>query len=256
MLTRTHLTGSALGALCLLSITSLACAEGEKATASGKTTATQAGSAATTAGAATSTKEGTAPTTGKLAAAQGAKSTAALAATAGADELVVLETSSGEVVIDLFEDKTPGHAENMKKLVRQGYYDGSPFHRVIDGFMAQGGGKTGADGQPVDVGYTIPAEIVPGLNHHRGSVAAARTSDAVNPERKSSGSQFYICFADATSLDGAYTVFGEVVSGMENVDKLAKGDRRANGVLPAGTASTIVRAWLKPKDATTAGKTP
>lgn len=163
-----------------------------------------------------------------------------------ADELVVLETTSGEIVIDLFEDKTPGHAENMKKLVRQGYYDGSPFHRVIEGFMAQGGGQwQGA--QIGDVGYQIPAEIVPGrLKHVRGSVAAARTGDGVNPERKSSGSQFYICFQPAPFLDDKYTVFGEVVSGMENVDKLTKGADRS-GSVPPEQASKILRAWLKAK---------
>ena len=77
--------------------------------------------------------------------------------------------------------------------------------------------------QPGDVGYTQPAEIVPGLQHVRGSVAAARTGDQVNPERRSSGSQFYICFVPTPFLDSSYTVFGEVVSGMDNVDKLTKG---------------------------------
>jgi cyclophilin family peptidyl-prolyl cis-trans isomerase len=246
MLTRNPLAGSALSALCLLSITSLACAEG-KATSTATTTA----SAHAASGA--SAAPATGASTGKLAAAQSGQSTAALAAPT--DELVVLQTSAGEVVIDLFEDKTPGHAENFKKLVRQGWYDGSPFHRVIEGFMAQGGGKWGPGGQPTDVGYTIPAEIVPGLLHHRGSVAAARTGDQVNPERRSSGSQFYICFGDTPNLDGAYTVFGQVVSGMENVDKLVKGDPRSGAMDPAA-ASTIVKAWLKPKDAATAGKMP
>jgi len=171
----------------------------------------------------------------------------AAAPAAPADELVVLETSAGEVVIDLYEDKTPGHAENMKKLVRQGYYDGSPFHRVIAGFMAQGGGQW-AGSQPGDVGYTQPAEIVPGLLHVRGSVAAARTGDGVNPERRSSGSQFYICFVPTPFLDASYTVFGEVVSGMDNVDKLTKGAPGSGSVAPE-QASKILRAWLKPNGA-------
>lgn len=164
-----------------------------------------------------------------------------------ADELVVLETTSGEIVIDLYEDMTPGHAENMKKLVRQGYYDGSPFHRVIADFMAQGGGQWQGAGQIGDVGYRIPAEIVAGrLKHVRGSVAAARTGDNVNPERESSGSQFYICFKDTPFLDDKYTVFGEVVSGMENVDKLTKG-APGSGSVPPGEASKILRAYLKAK---------
>jgi cyclophilin family peptidyl-prolyl cis-trans isomerase len=168
------------------------------------------------------------------------------AAAIPADPLVVLETSAGDIVIDLYEDKTPGHAENFKKLVQQGYYDGSPFHRVIDGFMAQGGGKFGANGETVDVGYTIPAEIVPGLTHKRGAVAAARTGDQVNPQRASSGSQFYICFADASWLDNQYSIFGEVVSGMENVDKLQKGAPGSGAVDPAD-ASVIKHAYLKAK---------
>lgn len=162
------------------------------------------------------------------------------------DELVVLDTTAGQVVIDLDETHAPGHAENFKKLVRQGYYESSPFHRVIEGFMAQGGGQWGQGGRIEDVGYTIPAEIVPGVNHHRGSVAAARTGDQVNPERRSSGSQFYICFGDTPSLDGAYTVFGQVVSGMENVDKIVRGTLPNGGVEPA-QATKILHASLKPR---------
>ena len=169
----------------------------------------------------------------------------AKAPAAPADELVVLETTAGEIVLDLYEDKAPGHAENMKKLVRQGYYDGSPFHRVIPDFMAQGGGQWNGS-QPGDVGYTQPAEITPGLHHVRGTVAAARTPDQVNPERRSSGSQFYICFKDTPWLDEQYTIFGEVVSGMENVDKLTKGAPGSGSVAPE-QASKILRAWLKPK---------
>ncbi len=175
---------------------------------------------------------------------------AAPAATPATDELVVLDTTAGRVVLDLYEDKAPGHAENMKKLVRQGYYDNSPFHRVIDGFMAQGGGQWAAGGQIGDAGYTQPAEIVAGLSHQRGTVAAARTGDHVNPERRSSGSQFYICFAPTSWLDGQYSIFGEVVSGMENVDKLVKGPKERNGAVDPGEASKVLRAWLEPRAAT------
>ena len=171
---------------------------------------------------------------------------AAPAPAAPADEWVVLETSVGDVTIDLFEDQTPGHAENFKKLVRQGYYDGSPFHRVISGFMAQGGGKWGpGPGGIVDIGYTIPAELRPDtLPHQRGSVAAARTN---NPEKASSGSQFYICYTPQPMLDQmGYTVFGKVVKGMENVDKITVGTG-PNGMVTPQTAATVVkRAYLVP----------
>ena len=163
-----------------------------------------------------------------------------------ADEWAVLETSVGDITIDLFEDRTPGHAENFKKLVRQGYYDGSPFHRVISGFMAQGGGKWGpGPGGIVDIGYTIPAELRPDtLPHQRGSVAAARTN---NPEKASSGSQFYICYTPQPMLDQmGYTVFGKVVKGMENVDKITVGTG-PNGMVTPQTAATVVkRAYLVP----------
>jgi cyclophilin family peptidyl-prolyl cis-trans isomerase len=158
---------------------------------------------------------------------------------AGADEWVVLQTTVGPVVLDLFEAETPTHAENFKKLVRQGYYDGSPFHRVIEGFMAQGGGRWGASGQIEDVGYRLPAEIKPVLRHERGTLAAARKPDQVNPAKESSGSQFYICFAPASHLDGDYTVFGKVVQGMENVDKIQRNPSKMN-------ATMIGKAWLEP----------
>ena len=167
-------------------------------------------------------------------------------APADTDELVVLDTTAGQIVLDLDEANTPGHAENMKKLVRQGYYENSPFHRVIEGFMAQGGGQWGPGGQIGDVGTTIPAEIVPGLSHHRGTLAAARTGDQVNPERRSSGSQFYICFKDTPWLDGQYTIFGEVVSGIENIDKIVRGAPGSGSVDPA-QATKILHASLKPK---------
>jgi peptidylprolyl isomerase len=175
-----------------------------------------------------------------------APAAAATPATSSAgEEHVLLDTTAGPILIDLYEDKCPGHAENFKKLVKQGYYDNSPFHRVIEGFMAQGGGhwREGSPGGVDDVGYTIPAEIVPGrLKHVRGSVAAARTN---NPERKSSGSQFYICFAPAPFLDDEYTVFGEVLSGMENVDKIVRGAPGSGAVDPA-KATVIKTAKLVP----------
>ena len=141
------------------------------------------------------------------------------------DSLVVIETTMGAIKIELFTESAPKHAENFKKLTREGFYNGATFHRVIPGFVVQGGDPNSRSqdrslhgrGGP---GYTIPAEI--GTDHKRSYIAAARLGDQVNPERESSGSQFYICLDDLPSLDGAYTVFGRVVEGMEVVDQIAQ----------------------------------
>jgi cyclophilin family peptidyl-prolyl cis-trans isomerase len=140
------------------------------------------------------------------------------------EEIITLTTSEGVIVIKLDAVAAPKHAGNFKKLVKEGFYDGTTFHRVIPGFMIQGGDPLSKDqakrsehgtGGP---GYTIPAEI--GKKHKRGSLAAARQGDQVNPKRESSGSQFYICVVDTTFLDGQYTVFGEVIEGMDVADKI------------------------------------
>ena len=147
------------------------------------------------------------------------------------EEIITLTTSEGVIVIKLDAVAAPKHAENFKKLVQDGFYDGTTFHRVIPGFMIQGGDPLSKDqakraehgtGGP---GYTIPAEI--GKKHKRGSVAAARQGDQVNPKRESSGSQFYICVVDTTFLDGQYTVFGEVIEGMDVADKIVAKPRDA-----------------------------
>ena len=137
---------------------------------------------------------------------------------------VVIETSLGNIVIALYNE-TPQHRDNFVKLVNEQFYDGVLFHRIIQNFMIQTGdpdSKNAAKGQRLGVGgpgYTIPAEIVQGLTHKRGTVAAARRSDTMN----SSGSQFYIVDgqAGAHHLDGQYTIFGQVISGIEVVDKIA-----------------------------------
>ncbi len=163
------------------------------------------------------------------------------------DEYAVLETDvttgDGKIVIDLFEENTPKHAENFKKLVREGFYDNLTFHRVIEGFMAQGGDPKGdGTGGP---GYTLEAEIK--LPHLRGSVAAARTGDRGNPDKRSSGSQFYICFEPQTNLDRlGYTVFGHVVKGMDVVDAITRGDRARNGLVSPGSQSKILKASIVP----------
>lgn len=140
-------------------------------------------------------------------------------------EVAVLETNMGKIVIQLFDKDAPIHAKNFKKLVREGFFDGTQFHRVIDGFVIQGGDPNSKDNNFADdgaggPGYTLPAEIK--LPHKKGYVGAARESDKVNPERRSSGSQFYICLQDLPRLDGKYTVFGRVVQGWDTVEKIAK----------------------------------
>jgi len=149
-----------------------------------------------------------------------------------ANEVVVIETDYGKIVIELWSDKAPRHAQNFKKLVKAGYYTGTTFHRVIPGFVIQGGDILSRDANPTNdgtggPGYTIPAEI--GEKHLRGCLSAARLPDQVNPKRASSGSQFFVCVDDLPSLDrGGYTVYGKVIQGMDVVDKIVavKRDQR------------------------------
>lgn len=143
----------------------------------------------------------------------------------GAKEVVVIETDFGSIVIELFSKSAPKHAANFKKLVKAGYYEGCTFHRIVPGFVVQGGDILSRDDNPQNdgtggPGYTIPAEF--GEKHLRGTVAAARLPDQVNPKKESSGSQFYICLKDLPFLDqSGYTVFGRVIKGMDVVDKIA-----------------------------------
>lgn len=139
-----------------------------------------------------------------------------------------IQTSKGEFVIKLY-DETPLHKENFMKLAGGGFYDGMCFHRVINGFMVQVGDPFTKDSTKTNrwgeggPGYTIPAEIVPGLTHKKGALAAARRGDSVNPARESSGSQFYIVQDESgcKHLDGEYTIFGEVISGIDVIDRIA-----------------------------------
>jgi len=136
----------------------------------------------------------------------------------------VIETSKGEIECELFAKDTPLSVTNFKRLSEGGYYNGLAFHRVEPGFVIQGGDPTGTGtGGP---GYTIPAEI--GKKHQKGALAWARTGDEVNPERRSSGSQFYITLEATPFLDGAYTVFGQTIRGMDVVEKIRKGDTIKN----------------------------
>ncbi len=129
--------------------------------------------------------------------------------------IVKMELETGTVTIELYPDVAPNTVAAFKKLVQKGFYDGLTFHRVIPGFMAQGGDPEGTGmGGP---GYTLKAEFN-NKKHVRGTVAMARSSD---PD--SAGSQFYICYAPQPHLDGQYTIFGQVIDGMEFVDQLHNG---------------------------------
>ncbi len=164
------------------------------------------------------------------------------------ETVVVIKTNMGTIKAKLYND-TPLHRDNFIKLVNEGWYNGSPFHRVIKDFMIQGGQN--ANGQ-LDPGYTIPAEFKDNHFHKKGALAAARQPDQVNPKKASSGSQFYIVqgkvydertidmfearmgkvfsarqrqayqtVGGTPHLDGDYTVFGEVIEGLDVVDKIA-----------------------------------
>ena len=150
-----------------------------------------------------------------------------------ADENLVLSLDSGDVVIKLRPDLAPGHVERIKELVGEGFYDGVKFHRVIPGFMAQGGCPQGTG-----MGGSSKPDLKAEFNaepHVRGVCSMARTSYP-----HSANSQFFICFDDARFLDKQYTVWGQVISGMEHVDALPKGEPPAKpGVI---SKATIVAA--------------
>ena len=173
------------------------------------------------------------------------------------EKLIKIETTKGDMIIKLYNE-TPAHRDNMIKLIQDGFYRDQLFHRVINGFMIQGGdphsagaarGQRLGSGNP---GYTVPAEIREGLIHKKGALAAARQGDQVNPERASNGSQFYLVQGSVLTkeelnmlaqrggitpskkqveiyttvggtphLDGAYTVFGEVIEGLDVLDSIA-----------------------------------
>ena len=136
---------------------------------------------------------------------------------ADADRLTLSLSTGGDVVIKLRPDLAPGHVQRITELANSGFYDDVVFHRVIPGFMAQGGDPTGT-GTSGSKLPNLKAEFS-SAPHVRGTAAMART-----PDPDSANSQFFICFDDARFLDGQYTVWGEVTEGMENVDALPKGE--------------------------------
>jgi peptidylprolyl isomerase len=133
------------------------------------------------------------------------------------ENTIYMDLKYGRVVIELFPDIAPKTVQRIKTLSQEGFYDGTPFHRVIEGFMAQGGDPTGTGtgGSPLP---NLPAEFTTKRHFLRGTCGMARTSD---PD--SGNSQFFIMFAPAPSLDGQYTIWGQVVQGMEFVDKIKRG---------------------------------
>ncbi len=148
---------------------------------------------------------------------------------------IVLETKDGRVTIRLRPDLAPRHVEQIKVLTRRGFYDGVPFHRVIDGFMAQTGDPTGTGTGRSDL-PNIPAEFTR-EPYRVGSVGMARAQDP-----NSGNSQFFICYEGCGPLTGQYTIWGEVVSGMDVVRKIKKGDPARNGMVQA--PDRIVRMRL------------
>ncbi|ODR93457.1 peptidylprolyl isomerase [Methyloceanibacter superfactus] len=136
------------------------------------------------------------------------------------EDTLILETSKGNVVVELRPDLAPNHVARIKELARQGFYDGVPFHRVIEGFMAQTGDPTGTG--TGGSGQKLAAEFN-AEPHTRGAVSMAR---AQSPD--SADSQFFIVFDDASFLDRKYTVWGRVIEGMENVDQINRGEPPAS----------------------------
>lgn len=135
--------------------------------------------------------------------------------------IATIQTQKGNIVVELDAVAAPQHTNNFVFLARQGFFDGLTFHRVEPDFVIQGGDPLGVGtGGP---GYRIPAEI--GLPHHQGVIAMARQSDQVNPQRLSSGSQFYITLKPTPFLDGQYSVFGRVIEGFDVVQQIAIGDK-------------------------------
>jgi peptidylprolyl isomerase len=140
------------------------------------------------------------------------------------ENTVYLDLKDGRVVIQLLPDLAPKHVERVKLLCRKGFYDGIVFHRVIEGFMAQSGDPTGTGSGGSGLG-NLPAEFTRSRKFLRGTVGAARTSDP-----NSADSQFFIMFAPAPNLDGQYTIWGQVTSGMEFVDRIKRGSGGSGAV--------------------------
>jgi cyclophilin family peptidyl-prolyl cis-trans isomerase len=152
------------------------------------------------------------------------------------ENTLLLTLEDGVAVIELRPDLAPKHVARIKELTRKGFYDGLVFHRVIEGFMAQGGDPTGTGTGGSDL-PNLPAEFTNRYRFLRGVCGMARTGDP-----NSANSQFFIMFGPAPSLDNQYTIWGRVVAGMEAVDKIKRGDSARNGVVQ--NPDRIVRARI------------
>lgn len=140
---------------------------------------------------------------------------------AGKKYTATIKTDKGDIQLELYPEKAPLSVTNFIQLAKAKFYDGLTFHRVVPGFVIQGGDPKGdGTGGP---GYTVKAEI--GLPHKKGALAWARLGGPVNPDKRSSGSQFYITLEEVPHLDGDYTVFGQTTSGMDVVQKIQMGDK-------------------------------
>jgi len=161
---------------------------------------------------------------------------ATLRSAEAAEPNLVLDLKDGPVTIQFLPDVAPKHVERIKTLVARGFYDGTVFHRVMEGFMAQGGDPTGTGrgGSPLP---NLPAEFTNKYRFVRGICGMARSS-----EPDSANSQFFIMFAPAPSLDGQYTIWGRVIAGMDNVDKIKRGSG-SGGMVPL-PADKLIRARL------------
>jgi peptidyl-prolyl cis-trans isomerase B (cyclophilin B) len=159
--------------------------------------------------------------------------------------VVVLETSKGIIKIRVFPDQAPLNSANFVKLASDGFYNGIVFHRVMKGFMSQGGDPTGTGMGGPTPDYTIPAEI--GLPHEAGSLAAARTGGPGNPQKRGSGSQFYLCHSKegCERLNGDYTVYGKITEGQDvNLALTVTYDAQSRPI-PGVKPDKIVKAWVE-----------
>lgn len=167
------------------------------------------------------------------------------------DTVIEISTSYGKMYMWLYK-QTPLHRANFCRLADSGFFNGTAFHRVIPNFVIQGGDPLSADEDTTNdgtggPGYTIPAEFRDSLKHVRGAVGAARLSDAVNPAKASSGSQFYVCMSTSGTqfLNGNYTVFGYIMKGMEVADSIVGKPRDTNTNRPYNPVTVEVKVLRK-----------
>lgn len=170
------------------------------------------------------------------------------------EEIIQISTQYGDMYLWLYK-ATPLHRENFLKLAKDSFYNNTTFHRIISGFMMQGGDPNTKDTDSTndgtgDPGYTIPAEIRDSIKHDRGALAAARLSDAVNPLKASSGSQFYICHSKSGTqgLNNQYTVFGMVMKGLNVIDSVVKQPKNKTTNRPYSDVKMQVKVLKKTLD--------